>query len=124
LASYVDDPLFITFLDEEHSLDKDRYITPERSHRNRLLLVAHTGRGGQIRGTSARKATSHEREFSEPEAASLSIRADLAACAAFLARLNGTKSVQDWLPRVIQERVELEKAVFIVVKQELATKAG
>jgi len=55
---------------------------------------------------------------------SLSIPADLAARAAFLARLHRTKSVEDWLTDVIRERVELEEAAFIGVKQELAAKAG
>jgi hypothetical protein len=56
--------------------------------------------------------------------APLSIPADLAARAAFLARLHRTRSVEDWLTDVIRERVELEEAAFIGVKQELATKAG
>jgi len=61
-----DDPWFITFLDVEHSIDEDRYITIGLSNRHRLLLVAHTERGeGQLRIISARKATSHEREFYE-----------------------------------------------------------
>ena len=56
--------------------------------------------------------------------ASLSIPADLAARAAFLARLHRTTSVEDWLTDVIRERVELEEAAFIGVKQELAARAG
>ena len=60
-----DDLWFITFLDEEHSVDEDRYITIGQSKRNRLLLVAHTDRQGQVRIISARKATNNEREFYE-----------------------------------------------------------
>jgi len=56
--------------------------------------------------------------------APLSIPADLAARAAFLARLHRTKSVEDWLTDVIRERIELEEAAFIGAKQELAAKAG
>ena len=56
--------------------------------------------------------------------APLSIPADLAARAAFLARLHRTGSVEDWLTDVIRERVELEEAAFIGVKQELAARAG
>ena len=56
--------------------------------------------------------------------ASLSIPADLAARATFLAQLHRTKSMEDWLTRVIQERIELEEAAFIGVKQDLAEKAG
>ncbi|MBI2502591.1 MAG: hypothetical protein HYW07_05085 [Candidatus Latescibacteria bacterium] len=56
--------------------------------------------------------------------ASLSIPADLAARATFLAQLHRTKSLEDWLTRVIQERIELEEAAFIGVKHDLAAKAG
>jgi hypothetical protein len=52
--------------------------------------------------------------------ASLSIPANLAARAAFLARLHRTKNVDDWLTRIIQERIELEEAAFIGAKQDLA----
>ena len=56
--------------------------------------------------------------------ASLSIPANLAARAAFLAQLHRTKNVDDWLTHIIQERIELEEAAFIGVKQDLAAKAG
>ena len=56
--------------------------------------------------------------------ASVVIPAELAARAAFLAQLHRTKSVEEWLTRIIQERVELEEAAFIGVKHDLATKAG
>jgi hypothetical protein len=58
------------------------------------------------------------------KSASLSIPADLAARAAFLAQLHRTKNVEDWLTHIIQERIELEEAAFIGVKQDLAAKAG
>ena len=54
---------------------------------------------------------------------SLSIPADLAARAAFLAQIHRTASVEEWLASVIQERVELEEAAFIKVKQILSTQA-
>ncbi|MFH1906272.1 MAG: hypothetical protein ABIL11_02645 [Chloroflexota bacterium] len=57
-------------------------------------------------------------------AASLSIPPDLAARAAFLAKLHRKPSVEEWLTRVIQERIELEEAAFTGAKQELATKIG
>ncbi|MEA3396079.1 MAG: BrnT family toxin [Chloroflexota bacterium] len=60
-----DDPLFITFLDEEHSIDEERYITIGLSQRQRLLLVAHTNHQGHIRIISARKATRNEQRFYE-----------------------------------------------------------
>jgi hypothetical protein len=55
---------------------------------------------------------------------SLSIPASLAARASFLARLHRTKNVEDWLARIIQERIELEEAAFVGVKQDLAGKTG
>jgi hypothetical protein len=56
------------------------------------------------------------------EPASLSIPADLAARAAFLARLHRKTSVEEWLMHIIQERVELEEAAFVGVKRDLAVK--
>ena len=58
------------------------------------------------------------------ESALVSIPADLAARAAFLARLHRQTSVEEWLTRIIQERVELEEAAFASVKRDLATKPG
>lgn len=51
--------------------------------------------------------------------ASLAIPAELAARAAFLARLHKEKNTQDWLTRIIQERVELEELAFGEAKREL-----
>ncbi len=64
-STVFDDPLFITFLDIEHSDDEDRYITLGLSQRGRLLLIAHTDRNNAIRIISARKATKNERQFYE-----------------------------------------------------------
>ncbi len=61
------DPMFITFLDEEHSIDEERYITIGISKTNHLLLVAHTDRLGKVRIISARKVTKNERRFYEEE---------------------------------------------------------
>ena len=58
-----DDPLFITVIDEEHSVDEERYITIGWSKQGRLLLVAHTDRNDRIRIISARKATKQEEQF-------------------------------------------------------------
>ncbi len=54
--------------------------------------------------------------------ASLSLPVELAARAAFLAQLHRTPSVEDWLRRVIQERVELEEAAFVGFKRSLAAR--
>ena len=56
------------------------------------------------------------------KSASVSIPADLAARAAFLAQLHRKKNMEEWLQRVIEERVELEEAAFIGAKQELSIK--
>jgi hypothetical protein len=58
------------------------------------------------------------------EPTSLSIPADLAARAAFLAHLHRTKNVDHWLTRIIQERIEMEEAAFIGAKQDLAARTG
>jgi hypothetical protein len=58
------------------------------------------------------------------KSASLSIPAELAARAAFLARLHRQVNTDEWLTHIIQERVELEEAAFARVKRELATKSG
>jgi hypothetical protein len=52
--------------------------------------------------------------------ASLSIPAELAARAAFLARLHREKGPEEWLTRIIRERVELEEVAFIEAKRDLA----
>jgi hypothetical protein len=51
--------------------------------------------------------------------APLLIPADLAARAAFPARLHRRSSVEAWLTHVIEERVELEEAAFAGAKHDL-----
>jgi uncharacterized protein len=58
-----DDPQFIAFLDEEHSVNEERIIAIGLSNQNRLLMVAYTERNERIRIISARKATKHEEKF-------------------------------------------------------------
>jgi uncharacterized DUF497 family protein len=62
-SSVFDDPMFITILDEEHSIIEERYITIGLSNKGRLLLVAHAERNDRIRIISARKATNNEEKF-------------------------------------------------------------
>jgi uncharacterized protein len=57
------DPMFITVVDDEHSVDEERYITLGMSSRDRLLIIAHTERDGRIRIISARRATKTEEQF-------------------------------------------------------------
>jgi len=62
-ATVFDDPMFITFIDDEHSIDEERYITIGLSSRGRLLMLAHADRKDHIRIISARRATKNEEQF-------------------------------------------------------------
>ena len=62
-ATVFDDAMFITVVDDEHSLDEERYITIGLSSQGQLLMVAHTDRDGRSRIISARKATKKEEKF-------------------------------------------------------------
>ena len=55
------------------------------------------------------------------EPALLSIPAELAARMAFLAQLHRKANIEEWLMPILQERVELEEAVFARIKQDLST---
>ena len=52
--------------------------------------------------------------------ASLSIPAELAARAAFLAKLHRENNVEEWLTKVIKERVEIEEVAFNEAKREMS----
>jgi len=52
--------------------------------------------------------------------ASLSIPGELAARAAFLARLHHEAGVDKWVERIVRERVELEELAFSEAKKKLA----
>lgn len=54
----------------------------------------------------------------------LSLPADLAARAAFLARLHREKNVEEWLSRIIKERVELEEVAFTEAKRAMSHRNG
>jgi len=56
------------------------------------------------------------------KAASLSIPGDLAARAAFLARLHHEPGVDQWVERIVRERVELEESAFNQAKKTLASR--
>ena len=53
--------------------------------------------------------------------AALSIPGELAARAAFLARLHRETGVDQWVERVVRERVELEELAFSEAKKKLAS---
>lgn len=56
--------------------------------------------------------------------ASVSIPAELAARVAFLAQLHRERNAEDWLARIIKERVELEEVAFLEAKREMFTRNG
>jgi len=56
-----------------------------------------------------------------PKTASLSIPAELAARAAFLARLHRESRVDKWVERIVRERVEIEESAFTAAKKTLAS---
>ncbi len=59
------DPLAITFVDPDHSLDEDRYLTFGISSLERLLVISHTSRGDRTRIIRARPVTRQERDIYE-----------------------------------------------------------
>ena len=64
-ATVFGDPLSITYPDPDHSSSEERYLTVGLSRAGRVLVVAHTDRGGRIRVISARKTTPRERKHYE-----------------------------------------------------------
>ena len=64
-ATVFGDFLGTTAADPAHSADEQRYITVGLSSLGRLLLVAHTERGGRIRIISARTLTAKEKRAYE-----------------------------------------------------------
>ena len=62
-ATIFEDPMYITLIDDEHSIDEERYVTIDLSSRGRLLMVAHTERSDRTRLISARKATRNEEQY-------------------------------------------------------------
>ena len=54
----------------------------------------------------------------------VSLPTELAARAAFLARLHREKNVGEWLARIIKERVELEEVAFSEAKRAMSHRNG
>jgi hypothetical protein len=52
---------------------------------------------------------------------SVSIPSDLAARAAFLARLHRERRVDAWVERIVRERVEIEESAFTAAKKAVAS---
>jgi uncharacterized DUF497 family protein len=61
------DSLSLTIPDPEHSESEQRYVTMGRAFTGKLLVVAHTDRGDNIRLISARRASRRERRSYEKE---------------------------------------------------------
>ncbi len=55
------DPLAVTIADPDHSIGESRFLTTGWSRLQRLLVVSHTEREGEVRLISARLATRQER---------------------------------------------------------------
>jgi len=64
-ASVFGDALSITYHDPDHSAREQRFITVGMSRSGRVLMVAHTDRGDNVRIISARKTTRKERRYYE-----------------------------------------------------------
>lgn len=61
-ATVFGDPLGVTAPDPDHSQGEERFITVGLSGVSRLVMVAHTERGGRIRIISARGLSPAERK--------------------------------------------------------------
>lgn len=53
---------------------------------------------------------------------SVTLPSELASRAAFFARLHREGSLDSWLKRIIQERLDIEEAAFSGLKKELSAK--
>jgi uncharacterized protein len=56
------DPLAVTILDPDHSVDEFRFLTTGQSRLQRFLVVSHAEREGEVRLISARLATRQEKK--------------------------------------------------------------
>ena len=64
-ATVFSDPLALTYHDPDHSIVEQRFITAGMSKAGRPLIVAHAGRGENVRIISARIMTVRERKHYE-----------------------------------------------------------
>ncbi len=67
-ATVFGDRLSVTIPDPDHSSREHRFVTIGLSAQGRLLVVAHTDRGDNVRIISARLSTKSERIIYEEEA--------------------------------------------------------
>lgn len=66
-SSVFGDPLAVSIMDPDHSISEDRFLTTGLSVGQRLLVVSHVYRDGNIRIITAREASSQERRQYESE---------------------------------------------------------
>jgi uncharacterized protein len=66
-CDHIRDPMALTYLDPDHSVEEQRFITVGSSNTGQQLIVAHSDRGEKIRIISARKTTRREREQYEQD---------------------------------------------------------
>ena len=66
-ATAFGDPLSVSVPDPDHSLGEERWLLLGMSISQRLLVVAYTERGDEIRLITARLATRHERQTYEED---------------------------------------------------------
>ena len=52
---------------------------------------------------------------------SVSLPAEMAVRAAFFARLHREPNLEQWIKRIVSERIDIEEAAFAATKRELAT---
>jgi len=64
-ATVLGDPLALTYPDPDHSMTEQRFITVGMARSGRVLIVAHTDRGENIRIINARQTTRRERKHYE-----------------------------------------------------------
>lgn len=57
---------------------------------------------------------------SKSKTAAVSLPSELASRAAFFARLHRETSVEEWLKRIIEERINIEEAAFAESKRDFA----
>jgi hypothetical protein len=64
-STVFEDPLSITILDPDHSIEEERFVIIGMSSKQTLLIVVHTVREERIRLISARRAMNDERRTYE-----------------------------------------------------------
>jgi len=52
---------------------------------------------------------------------SVSLPAEMAARASFFARLHREPNLEQWIKKIVSERIDIEEAAFAASKRELAT---